>query len=73
MVTHKGGKQSFKFRDCARQFVMAPRHQPVEEETRKLIDRLLLEKISLAGICRATGVSQRWLQYYVNKKLNPYP
>jgi len=34
-----------------------------------LIDRLLLEKISLAGIVRATGVSERWLQYYVNKKL----
>jgi IS1 family transposase len=48
---------------------MAPRHQPISEETRELIDRLLLEKISLAGIVRATGVSQRWLQYYVNKKL----
>jgi IS1 family transposase len=48
---------------------MAPRHQPVEEETRELIDRLLLEKISLAGIVRVTGVSPRWLQYYVNKKL----
>jgi IS1 family transposase len=34
-----------------------------------LIDKLLLEKISLAGICRTTGVSERWLQYYVNKKL----
>jgi transposase-like protein len=34
-----------------------------------LIDRLLLEKISLAGIVRATGVSSRWLQYYVNQKL----
>jgi len=44
---------------------MAPRHQPVEEETRELIDRLLLEKISLAGIVREPGVSPRWLQYYV--------
>ena len=35
----------------------------------KRVDRLLLEKISLAGIVRATGVSERWLQYYVNKKL----
>jgi insertion element IS1 protein InsB len=34
-----------------------------------LIDRLLLEKISLAGIVRATGVSERWLQSYVNQKL----
>ena len=49
--------------------MIAPRHQPLEEETRKLIDKLLLEKISLAGICRTTGVSERWLQYYVNKKL----
>ena len=61
--------QSFKCRDCARQFVIAPRHQPISEDTRKLIDKLLLEKISLAGIVRATGVSPRWLQYYVNKKL----
>ena len=66
--THNG-KQSFKCGDCARQFVSAPRHQPISEETRKLIDKLLLEKISLAGICRTTGVSERWLQYYVNKKL----
>jgi insertion element IS1 protein InsB len=48
---------------------MAPRHQPLEEETRELIGRLLLEKISMPGIVRATGVSQRWLQYYVKKKL----
>jgi hypothetical protein len=48
---------------------MAPRHQPISAETRKLIDKLLLEKISLAGISRDPGVSERWLQYYVNKKL----
>ena len=45
------------------------RHQPISEATKELIDRLLLEKISRAGIVRATGVSERWLQYYVNKKL----
>ncbi len=66
--THTG-KQNFKCRDCGRQFVMTPRHQPISEEKRELIDRLLLEKIPLAGIVRATGVSERWLQYYVNQKL----
>ena len=66
--THSG-KQNFKCRDCVRQFVMAPRHQPISSATKELIDRLLLEKISRAGIVRATGVSSRWLQYYVNKKL----
>jgi insertion element IS1 protein InsB len=48
---------------------MTPRHQPISSATKEWIDRLLLEKISLAGIVRATGVSERWLQYYVNKKL----
>jgi transposase-like protein len=66
--THTG-KQNFKCRNCARQFVMTPRHQPISQEKRELIDRLLLEKISLSGIVRATGVSERWLQYYVNQKL----
>ncbi len=36
------GKQNFKCRDCDKQFVMAPRHQPISEETRELIDKLLL-------------------------------
>jgi transposase-like protein len=66
--THTG-KQNFKCRDCARQFVINPRHQPISKSTRELIDKLLLEKISLAGIVRATGVSERWLQSYVNQKL----
>jgi hypothetical protein len=33
---------------------MTPRHQPISSATKELIDRLLLEKISLAGIVRAT-------------------
>ncbi len=61
--------QNFKCRDCGRQFVTTPSHQPISKPTRELIDRLLLEKIPLAGIVRATGVSERWLQYYVNQKL----
>ena len=65
----RSSKQNFKCRDGGRQFVMTPRHQPISSATKELIDRLLLEKISLAGIVRATGVSERWLQYYVNKKL----
>ena len=37
-------------------------------DTKALIERLILKKISLAGIARATGVSIRWRQNYVNKK-----
>jgi len=40
----------------------------ISSATKDLIDRLLLENISLAGIARSTGVSQKWLQDYVNNK-----
>jgi hypothetical protein len=39
----------------------------IGEETKELIEKLLLEKLPLAGIARITGVSERWLQTYVNK------
>ena len=38
----------------------------IEQGTKDLIDKLLLEKLPLAGIARVTGVSERWLQTYVN-------
>lgn len=59
------GKQRFKCRDCGRQFV--------EHPSKKVIDRLLLERISLAGIARATQVSEQWLPTYVNEKYAQVP
>jgi hypothetical protein len=38
-----------------------------------LIDRLLLERIALAGIARAAQVSEQWLQTYVNEKYAKVP
>ena len=43
-------------------------HKVIEQQTRELIDRLLLERISLAGIARAIPISQQGLQPYVNQK-----
>ena len=51
--------------DC---FVENPSKKQVSEGTKDLIDKLLLERVPLAGIARVTGVSERWLQTYVNKK-----
>lgn len=62
------GKAKFACKDCRRQFVENPEWEPLSEETKALIDKLLLERLSQAGIVRATGVSARWLQYYVNAK-----
>ena len=62
------GKQRFKCRACGRQFVEDPAKPPIAQSTRDLIDKLLLERLSLAAIVRVTGVSERWLQSYVNQK-----
>ena len=63
----ENGKQNHLCRICNRQFIENPSgHYRISEEKRSLIDRLLLEKISLAGIIRAVQVSARWLQYYIN-------
>jgi insertion element IS1 protein InsB len=64
--TTRRGKQNYKCRDCNRQFVEDPQWQPKDKDTLSLIGLLLLEKIALAGIARATGVSDSWMQAYVN-------
>ena len=50
-----------------------PTNKTVSDETKQLIDKLLLERISLRGIARVTGVSWSWLQNYVNNKLAAVP
>ena len=67
------GKQKYKCNSCGRQFVINPAKSPISDQTKKLIDKLLLERISLAGIARATGVSERWLQDYVNARYEQIP
>jgi hypothetical protein len=62
------GKQRYKCHECGRQFVENPEKIVISPEKRELIDRLLLERISLAGIARVVKVSERWLQTYVNEK-----
>jgi len=67
------GKQKWMCKDCKRQFVLDPQWRRVSVETKGLIDKLLLEDISLAGIARVTGVSEPWLQAYVNDKSATVP
>lgn len=60
------GKQNYKCRDCGSQFVENPQWQPISSESQAMIDRLLLEKMPLAGIARVMQVFEDWLQGYVN-------
>ena len=67
------GKQNYKCRDCGRQFVENRQQKIITQATKNLIDKLLLEKIPLAGIARVTEVSETWLQSYVNAKYEALP
>jgi len=62
------GKPKFMCKDCRKHFVENPEPRKISDEKKELIDKLLLEKIPLAGIVRSVGVSKSWLQGYVNEK-----
>ena len=55
------GKQNHHCHDCGRQCVQCCEQYLIAEEKRGLIERLLVERISLRGICRAVGVTLKWL------------
>jgi hypothetical protein len=59
------GKQNHQCKDCGLQFVDCFEQDLVSDETRALIERLLLERLSLRGICRAVGVGLKWLLGFI--------
>ena len=67
------GKKKFMCKDCSRQFVENPKIKIISKETWEIVDRLLVEKISQAGISRALGISKRWLRKYIKEKRNEVP
>jgi len=62
------GTPKFLCKTCRKQFVENPKNKRVSGQTKQTIDKLLLERISLAGIARATNVSECYLQKYINRK-----
>jgi insertion element IS1 protein InsB len=67
------GKPKYACKACGRQFVDNPQQKRISDQTKAVVDKLLLERVSLAGIVRVTGVSARWLQDYVNRKYEAQP
>ena len=59
------GKQNHYCNQCFRQFVDNPKQILISDAKRERIRKLLLERISLRGICRAEGVSLRWLLGFI--------
>jgi insertion element IS1 protein InsB len=62
----RAGSTNLLCRGCGRRFVPCPKRAAITEERRELVRRLLLERLSLRAIARATGVSRSWLQGFVN-------
>jgi insertion element IS1 protein InsB len=59
------GKQNHRCKTCGRQFVREFEQRRVSPEHRALIERLLNERLSLRGICRAVGVGMKWLMAFL--------
>ena len=67
------GKQNHQCKTCGRQFVLCAENHVIAEDQRTLVERLLCEKISLHGICRAVGVSLRWLMDFIVARFAALP
>jgi insertion element IS1 protein InsB len=59
------GKQNHQCHDCGRQFVECFEQHLISDNIRALIERLLVERISLRGICRAVEVNLKWLLGFI--------
>jgi transposase-like protein len=70
---HHNGKQNHLCRDCGRQFVDCFKQYLITDDTRSLIERLLLERLSLRGICRAAGVRLKWLLGFIMNCFEAWP
>ena len=58
---------------CGFQFVTNNPKKIVTQTQKDLINKLLLERISLRGIARVVGIYWRWLQNYINNKFTQVP
>lgn len=67
------GKQNYQCTACRRQFVESGPDWFVNELDKTLINKLLLELISLAGICRVCDVSLPWLLKYLKELYESLP
>ena len=56
-----------------RQFIENPPNKRIPQQLWDMVDKLLLEKIPIAGISRVTEISEPWLQQYINQKYEHVP
>ncbi len=59
--------------ECGRQFVENPQNKIIPLETWELADKLLPEKIPIAGISRVTGISNHGCKNTLMKNTKIFP
>jgi len=58
---------------CGRQFIENLQNKRILQQLWDRVDKLLLEKIPIAGISRVTEISEPCLQQYINQKNEHVP
>jgi insertion element IS1 protein InsB len=66
-------KPRSKCKDCGRQFVVKRQYPPLSQAEKSLIERLLLERISLLGICRVLNIREQQLYAYMEEVYRDVP
>ena len=59
------GKQNYLCKKCGCQFSEFSENKRITQEAKEKIKKLLLERISLRGICRVMKVSLNWLLSFI--------
>ncbi len=67
------GKQNHRCRDCGRQFAEDIEKKTVSGFEKNIIEKLLVERISLRGICRVMNVSLTWLLWFFRRVTENIP
>lgn len=67
------GKQNHRCLKCGRQFILEPTQKIIDDRTKDLIGKVLLERISLEGICRTFDVSMPWLLEFIDILIKRLP
>ena len=67
------GKQNYRCLSCSRQFVEQSCQKLIDDSTKNLIKKTLLERVSLEGICRIYDVSMPWLLTFIDQIIASLP
>lgn len=67
------GKQKYQCLACGRQFVLNPSQKIIDERTRLLTKKTLLECIALEGVCWVFDVSMPWLLEFIGELTKELP